>query len=144
MINIIRAVAPVSFSVGQGDEDSLSATLLDNSAGVDLSGATVFFNMKNDLGTVRRTIDCGDGSANGVVSVPLADTDTATPGLFFGEFVVDFPGGSVPGGSDNYFSSYFSSGFFGSYYGAGGGTGSGGQRTYPDDSYVTVKIKKAI
>lgn len=139
MINIIRAVAPVSFSVGQGDEDSLSATLLDNSAGVDLSGATVFFNMKNDLGTVRRTIDCGDGSASGVVSVPLADTDTATPGLFFGEFVVDFPGGS-----DNYFSSYFSSGFFGSYYGAGGGTGSGGQRTYPDNSYVTVKIKKAI
>lgn len=137
---ILRTVNPAVFSTGQGDVEILSAILLDNSTAVDLTGASITFVMKNDIGTIRHSIDCGEGSANGGISIPLTAIETGTPGTFFGQVIVNFPGD----GSDNYFGSdYLSSAYFGSYFGAGSNVGGSGRHTFPNDEYTSIRVLEA-
>lgn len=102
-------------NLGQGDSDNIDAVLLANGSGANVTGATIVFSMKNDLGTVEHDITCSPGtstaaSAGGII-IPFTATETATPGLYFARIhvtLLDI------------------------------------QTTFPSSGYLTVKIEKAL
>lgn len=87
--------------LGQGDSDSVGVVLKENGTGANLTGSTVIFAMKNDLGTIEHNITCTSGAtingasvllSNGGVTIPFTDVHTTTPGTYFGNFQVTILG----------------------------------------------------
>ncbi len=80
----------------QGDtKPDIEVTLKDgDGVVVNVAGASIEFHMKNAAGTVviaTGSVTLTDG-ANGVVTYPWQDGDTATAGLFEAEFEVSYAG----------------------------------------------------
>lgn len=65
---------------------------------VDLTGATVVFNMAQQDGTAkisRGVASVVGAAADGIVKYDWSDGDTDTAGTFFGEFEVTYSDGSI-------------------------------------------------
>lgn len=87
--------------IGQGDTDSIPAVLKENGVGFNLTGTTITFSLKNDLGSITYDITCLPGAiVNGVtvpfteggITIPFSSTETAASGLFFGVIKVNIFG----------------------------------------------------
>lgn len=102
-------------NLGQGNSDNVDAVLLENGSGANVTGASIVFSMKNDLGTIEHDITCTEGvetpaSAGGII-IPFTSVETEIPGLYFAKVVVTLQ--EV-------------------------------QTTFPSSGYLTVKIEKAL
>jgi hypothetical protein len=115
-------------SIGQGDSDNLYAQIKAGGSPVNLSSATSLkCMMENDAGTVRHEITCTAGAnipittlnyamlgqsvsavgttvsfsaANGWLTVPITETETAEYGIFLGNFIIMFSGDQHTAPSD--------------------------------------------
>lgn len=166
----IRTVTISHPNLGQGDIDDISATLMECGVRVDLSETKVTFVMKHDKNTTRHIIPCS-GAEDGTVIIPLTDIETAVPGLFFGQFIVDYrkPIIDIFFGqyyfSDEYFNEsfgytmkeeyvslpdmYLGDNFFSDNYFSGFMSGkelcdNTAVCTFPSSGYVTIKIERAL
>lgn len=102
-------------NLGQDDSDNVDAILLASGVGANVTGATIVFKMKNDLGTITHDITCTPGvstpASSGGIIIPFTDTETETPGIYFAKILVTLL--EV-------------------------------QTTFPSSGYLTVKIEKAL
>jgi hypothetical protein len=115
-------------SIGQGDSDFLYVQIKAGGTAVNLSSATSLkCMMENDPGTVQHEITCTAGAnipittlnyallgqtvsavgttvsfsaANGWLTVPITDTETAAYGVFFGNFIIILSGDQHTAPSD--------------------------------------------
>jgi hypothetical protein len=76
--------------IGQGDSDDILVTLSDVNGVVNLSTADVIFVINDEFGTVFYEVTCTDNNSSGGTTLPLTDTETATAGTFYGQFIVTF------------------------------------------------------
>ena len=104
----------------QGDTDRISAVLLANGTGVNITQSTVTFIMTNNTG-LAYSINCTPGATvsgsvvsgdSGGITVPFLATETTTAGLFYGRVTV---------------------------------TENGEQQTFPSsDNYLAIKIWEGV
>lgn len=106
--------------LGQGDSRGVDVILKAAGVGIDLTLATVKFNMTNQDGTVHHEINCKKGSVyqentifalNGGMTIPFRSIHSATVSTYYGEFVITYPK-SV--------------------------------KTIPSSGYITVRVKEAV
>jgi hypothetical protein len=80
-----------------GDVDYVGIVLKQNNTGINLTGYTVTFVMKNTATSAKQTITCTQGAtisgnsvefASGGITIPFSSTNTGTAGSFNGEFIL--------------------------------------------------------
>ncbi|MDI6852052.1 MAG: BppU family phage baseplate upper protein [Deltaproteobacteria bacterium] len=98
-------MANVSFK--QGEAKTLTLTVKDNGAGVDLSAATIFLGVKKKKTDASFIIEKQDAdfdksqAAAGVISVFLSDADLSVdPGHYIGELKATFPDSTIDKSAD--------------------------------------------
>jgi len=86
-------------SLKQGEAKTMTLTVTDHGAAVDLTGATLFLGVKRQKSEAQYTFAKQDAdfdkgqAAQGTVTVFLTAADTAqTPGPYVGELKVTYPG----------------------------------------------------
>lgn len=89
-----------NFRIKQGDTLPIfQVTLKAGGVAVDLTGATVTFEMRDEYGAIvvqaAATPDADQVTNKGVVAFTFTAANTATAGKFLAEWKVDFGGGAI-------------------------------------------------
>lgn len=133
MVINTRSLSLSSRELGQGDSDTIIATLFEDSIEVDPTGAHAELHIAKENGTPRHIIRCD--VVDRKVIIPFSEVETSKPGLYFCQMPVEFPQNI-----DSYFGdNHFSDPFFGEYFGV-----DFVQHTFPSSKSVSFRVEAAI